>query len=83
MVTLVVIDVVRFLLTNRSWANLMKEEEWETCVKRDEFKRMIVGLLFFHANIQVTENTLERPVPALIKRTDVVARQYEELVRSR
>ncbi|CAM9811362.1 unnamed protein product, partial [Ectocarpus sp. 12 AP-2014] len=36
----------------RSWANLMKEDEWETCAKRDEFKRMIVGLLFFHANIQ-------------------------------
>lgn len=31
----------------------MKEDEWETCAKRDEFKRMIVGLLFFHANIQV------------------------------
>lgn len=32
----------------------MKEEDWETCAKRDEFKRMIVGLLFFHANIQVS-----------------------------
>lgn len=31
----------------------MKEEEWDTCAKKDEFKRMIVGLLFFHANIQV------------------------------
>ncbi|CAM9277540.1 unnamed protein product [Ascophyllum nodosum] len=35
-----------------SWANLIKEDDWETCAKRDEFKRMIVGLLFFHANIQ-------------------------------
>lgn len=34
----------------------MKEEEWETCAKRDEFKRMIVGLLFFHANIQVSND---------------------------
>ena len=40
----------------RSWVNLMKEEEWETCAKRDEFKRMIVGLLFFHANIQVSND---------------------------
>lgn len=32
----------------------MKEEEWDTCAKKDEFKRMIVGLLFFHANIQVS-----------------------------
>lgn len=43
--------VVRF---PRSWANLMKENDWETCAKKDEFKRMIVGLLFFHANIQVS-----------------------------
>ncbi|CAM9410945.1 unnamed protein product, partial [Discosporangium mesarthrocarpum] len=37
---------------SRSWGNLIKEEEWETCAKRDEFKKMLVGLLFFHANIQ-------------------------------
>lgn len=40
----------------RSWTNLMKEDDWEACTKKNEFKRMIVGLLFFHANIQVRGN---------------------------
>lgn len=54
-----IISTQRHAFEPRSWANLMKEDEWETCAKRDEFKRMIVGLLFFHANIQVHTRVLE------------------------
>ncbi|CAM9165880.1 unnamed protein product [Chrysoparadoxa australica] len=36
----------------RAWGNLLKEEDWEGCSKPLEFKKLLIGLLFFHANIQ-------------------------------
>ena len=35
-----------------SFSNLIKEEEFEGCVKSREWKKLICGLAFFHANIQ-------------------------------
>lgn len=36
----------------RSIGNLVKEEYWESCAKPREWKKLLVGLCFFHANIQ-------------------------------
>jgi dynein heavy chain len=38
--------------TLRSFSNLIKEEKWESCVKKNEFKKLLIGLAFFHANLQ-------------------------------
>ena len=31
---------------------LVKEEDWDTCVMKDPWKKLICGLAFFHANVQ-------------------------------
>lgn len=36
----------------RSFGNLLKEEDYESCVKPLEWKKLLSGLVFFHANIQ-------------------------------
>jgi dynein heavy chain len=36
----------------RSVGNLVKEEYWESCSKPREWKKLLCGLCFFHANIQ-------------------------------
>jgi dynein heavy chain, axonemal len=36
----------------RSVGNLIKEEYWESCTKAREWKKLLCGLCFFHANIQ-------------------------------
>jgi len=36
----------------RSIGNLVKEEYWESCPKPREWKKLLCGLCFFHANIQ-------------------------------
>jgi dynein heavy chain len=35
-----------------SFANLVKHDAYEGCVKKDEFKKLMCGLAMFHANIQ-------------------------------
>ncbi|KAH8088732.1 dynein light chain binding protein [Aureococcus anophagefferens] len=35
----------------RSYQNLVKPDEWETCKKSDAYKRLLSGLCFFHANV--------------------------------
>ena len=35
----------------RSYANLIKPEDFETCKMKNEFKMILCGLCFFHANI--------------------------------
>jgi dynein heavy chain len=35
-----------------SFFNLIKEEDWDGCLKALEWKKLMMGLLFFHANIQ-------------------------------
>ena len=35
----------------RSYANLIKPEDFETCKMKDAFKMILCGLCFFHANI--------------------------------
>jgi dynein heavy chain, axonemal len=37
---------------SRSWSNLIKSDDWAACPKPNEYKKLLVGLLFFHANIQ-------------------------------
>ena len=39
---------------SRSFSNLVKEEVWEGCTKPRPWKKLLVGLCFFHANIQVS-----------------------------
>ena len=36
----------------RSFGNLIKEDDYESCVKPHEWKKLLSGLAFFHANIQ-------------------------------
>lgn len=54
----------------------MKEDDWEACTKKDEFKRMIVGLLFFHANIQVRGN-LVACIRSYLKHWHLLPRRLE------
>lgn len=36
----------------RSFANLIKEDEYESMAKSLQWKKLLTGLVFFHANIQ-------------------------------
>lgn len=36
----------------KSFGSLVKEEDYESCVKSAEWKKLLCGLAFFHANIQ-------------------------------
>ena len=38
--------------TTRATTSLIKEEYWESCTKPREWKKLLCGLAFFHANIQ-------------------------------